>query len=243
MTTMYDAIAPLAERIPPTAPVVAGYIDGANVTDRWTDAQWNLFPHAVKIRIAVLASTNDGHVLDVENGDARPEDVPRWVTARLTHLPRATVYCGQSNWPAVKRALEPFPNLAAYTDYWLADPTGTDHVLPGTIGTQWLWTPNFDQSTMLPSWWPLASGGDVPNANCVAFKPTKTGKGYWLVGSDGGVFTEGDAPFHGSIPGNNIHLNAPVIGFDVTPDEGGYWLVSQDYGVFAFGNAEFLGHP
>jgi hypothetical protein len=27
---------------------------------------------------------------------------------------------------------------------------------------------------------------------------TKTGKGYWIVGGDGGVFTFGDAAFYGS---------------------------------------------
>ena len=28
--------------------------------------------------------------------------------------------------------------------------------------------------------------------------PTPTGKGYWLVASDGGVFAFGDAGFHGA---------------------------------------------
>jgi hypothetical protein len=28
------------------------------------------------------------------------------------------------------------------------------------------------------------------------------GKGYWLVASDGGVFTFGDAGFFGSVPGS-----------------------------------------
>ena len=39
---------------------------------------------------------------------------------------------------------------------------------------------------------------------------TADGAGYWLVASDGGVFTFGDAPFDGSLGGT--HLNAPVVG-------------------------------
>jgi hypothetical protein len=38
---------------------------------------------------------------------------------------------------------------------------------------------------------------------------TPSGHGYWLVASDGGIFTFGDATFHGST--GNVHLNAPVV--------------------------------
>jgi Galactose oxidase, central domain len=40
--------------------------------------------------------------------------------------------------------------------------------------------------------------------------------GYWLVASDGGVFSYGDAGFFGSAGG--IHLNKPVVGIAATPD-------------------------
>jgi len=36
------------------------------------------------------------------------------------------------------------------------------------------------------------------------------GQGYWLVGSDGGVFAFGAATFEGSMAGRA--LNAPVVG-------------------------------
>ena len=35
----------------------------------------------------------------------------------------------------------------------------------------------------------------------VAMMPTLTGRGYWLIASDGGVFSYGDAEFHGSTGG------------------------------------------
>jgi hypothetical protein len=65
------------------------------------------------------------------------------------------------------------------------------------------------------------------------------GDGYWLVASDGGVFTYGDAAFHGSAGG--IHLNKPIVGMAVTPDGLGYWLVASDGGVFTYGDATFHG--
>ena len=47
------------------------------------------------------------------------------------------------------------------------------------------------------------------------------GKGYWVVASDGGIFTFGDAGFHGSAAGRS---KAQIIGIAITPDGGGYWL-------------------
>jgi hypothetical protein len=41
-------------------------------------------------------------------------------------------------------------------------------------------------------------GGKILNKPIVAMASTPTGKGYWLVGSDGGIFTFGDAQFYGS---------------------------------------------
>ena len=66
-----------------------------------------------------------------------------------------------------------------------------------------------------------------------------SGPGYWLVASDGGVFSFGDARFFGST--GAIHLAAPVVGMAATPDGGGYWLVASDGGVFSFGDARFFG--
>jgi hypothetical protein len=68
---------------------------------------------------------------------------------------------------------------------------------------------------------------------------TANGDGYWLVASDGGVFSFGDAGFQGSTGG--LPLNAPVVGIAATPDGGGYWLTASDGGIFNYGDAGFFG--
>ena len=69
--------------------------------------------------------------------------------------------------------------------------------------------------------------------------PAPPAHGYWLVGSDGGIFTFGSATFHGST--GSLQLQRPVVGITPTADQGGYWLVASDGGIFAFGDAGFHG--
>jgi hypothetical protein len=63
--------------------------------------------------------------------------------------------------------------------------------------------------------------------------------GYNEVASDGGIFSFGSAPFHGSTGASP--LNRPVVGMAMTPDSQGYWLVASDGGIFTFGDAQFYG--
>jgi hypothetical protein len=81
--------------------------------------------------------------------------------------------------------------------------------------------------------------GQPLNKPMVGMSPTATGQGYWLVASDGGMFSFGDAQFRGSMGGKS--LNKPITGMSVTPTGGGYWLVASDGGIFAFGDAQFFG--
>ena len=68
---------------------------------------------------------------------------------------------------------------------------------------------------------------------------TPDGGGYWLVASDGGIFSYGDAQFYGST--GSIHLNQPIVGMATTPSGHGYWLVASDGGIFSYGDAQFYG--
>jgi hypothetical protein len=63
--------------------------------------------------------------------------------------------------------------------------------------------------------------------------------GYWLVGSDGGIFPMGSAQFYGSA--GSLHLQRPVVGIVPTKDDEGYWLDASDGGVFSYGDTQFHG--
>jgi lipoprotein-anchoring transpeptidase ErfK/SrfK len=77
------------------------------------------------------------------------------------------------------------------------------------------------------------------NAPLVGIASSRSGKGYWLLAQDGGIFSYGKAKFYGST--GAMHLNQPVVGIAATPNGGGYWLVASDGGIFSFGNAHFHG--
>ena len=67
--------------------------------------------------------------------------------------------------------------------------------------------------------------------------PTLDNKGYWLVASDGGIFSFGTAPFRGSM--GAIRLNKPVVG--MVRFGNGYLMVAADGGVFNFSERPFSG--
>ena len=44
-------------------------------------------------------------------------------------------------------------------------------------------------------------GGKQINVPVVSIAPTSSGRGYWLVAADGGMFAFGDSPFIGALVG------------------------------------------
>jgi CHAP domain len=68
---------------------------------------------------------------------------------------------------------------------------------------------------------------------------TVSGKGYWMVAGDGGIFPFGDALQHSYGSTGNIHLNQPIVGMAPTASGNGYWLVAADGGIFPFGDAVY----
>ena len=86
-----------------------------------------------------------------------------------------------------------------------------------------------------------ANDGTV-NSNVATVSLTVTNppvQGYWLLASDGGIFTFGNAGFFGSKGGQP--LDKPIVGMSRTPTSNGYWMVASDGGIFAFGGAGFFG--
>ncbi len=124
--------------------------------------------------------------------------------------------------------------------YFVADPTGTPHLVVGTAATQFAADGAYDLDDVAETGalWDLKETHHM-NSAAVAVLRTPSGNGYWIFGADGEVVTFGDAPFHGSCA--SIKLNAPAVGAAATADAKGYWIACADGGVFTFGDAQFHG--
>lgn len=81
-------------------------------------------------------------------------------------------------------------------------------------------------------------GGQALNAPAVAIISSTSGRGYLIVGRDGGTFTFGDKAFPGSLSGTR--LNAPIVAAARFGTGGGVWLLGADGGIFSL-NAPFYG--
>jgi hypothetical protein len=118
------------------------------------------------------------------------------------------------------------------------DPAWGDHACPGPVRAGQL--PAILSAAIAQIGAPPVTPTPIKlNAPIVGMAATPTGKGYWQVGADGGVFSFGDAAFYGSLGGKP--LNKPIVGMAARPTGKGYWLVAADGGVFCFGDAPFYG--
>ena len=113
---------------------------------------------------------------------------------------------------------------------------GSYTLVPSSCGGAILSGPAANNYTVLYATGAFSVTGGPPPPPSPAPPPAH---GYWLVGSDGGIFTFGAATFHGST--GSLRLQRPVVGITPTADQAGYWLVASDGGIFAFGDAGFHG--
>jgi hypothetical protein len=130
---MFDSTTP--DQIPADAKMVAGYVNGSYF---WKGIDWRRFPNAIQVHITVSA-VNTGGVLDVESGDATPDQAPGWIKARLAAgLARPAVYVNRSNLDAVIAACTAEGLVAGHHYWiWLATLDGTVPAeFPGLIAVQ-----------------------------------------------------------------------------------------------------------
>jgi len=116
------------------------------------------------------------------------------------------------------------------TDMAFEDPTGGIAVVRPNGGVYNFFGSQYHGSLgqINPALPPGGTNAATPAAPIVGGAYTKTGAGYWLVGSDGGIFAFGDAGFHGSSPGNPAWIK-PVVG--IARDDryqNGYIIVADD---------------
>lgn len=102
--------------IPLSARMVAYYGDGRYA------ASGDAFAYhagAQMVEIVVFAQTRGGHVLDIETGNASPEEAVAWVQDRRAEGRDPSVYMNASTWPSVRAAFERARVKPPH--YWVAD--------------------------------------------------------------------------------------------------------------------------
>jgi hypothetical protein len=142
---IYDSVTPTSI---PAGHQVAVYANGMY------QASWSSVAGRSKVLWIDTKGNNPGaNVLDVEPGDATPSGAVPWVKARLNaHQNQvAIVYTYLSAWQAVRANMATLPSwMQAKVRYWIADPTGVNHVVPGSSATQWYWGKYYDITTASP---------------------------------------------------------------------------------------------
>lgn len=142
---IYDSTTPSAL---PRRHAIAVYADGGYVASR----------RQVAGRRHVLWIDTNGRdpaasALDVEPGDATPSVAARWARSKLYEEPHslARIYTMRSEWQAVRHSINRLPSsMRLHVRWWIADPTGVPHIVPGSQATQWYWGPRYDISTASP---------------------------------------------------------------------------------------------
>jgi hypothetical protein len=100
--------------------------------------------------IDVTGSNTGCDALDVEPGDASPATAGTWAKARLSATAGsiAVIYTMRAEWQATRQAISKLPaQLRDRVRWWIADPTGKPHIVPGSDATQWYWGSTYDIST------------------------------------------------------------------------------------------------
>lgn len=157
---MYDGVTPAS--VPPGAALYAGYVNG-----KWQSYAGLVarFPTAKHVTICVNA-TGTARVLDVESGDATPEQAPGWCEdQRRAGEPYPVVYVGEDNWPSVRSEFgvqavaEPLYWVAAYVD----DPSQVPAIPAGAIALQYFDYGGYDAS-VVADYWPGVDPAPIPPA-------------------------------------------------------------------------------
>ena len=137
MTTMLDSVNPFA--IPADAPIVAGYVDGLY---QWSAAGWARFA-GEQVTITVKG-TPKARVADVERGNLSPAAGAAWAAAEIAGGRVPTLYMDRATYDSEPRVYG--------ANYWVADWTGTPHLVPGSVATQYARGGPYDTSVTNGVW-------------------------------------------------------------------------------------------
>jgi outer membrane protein assembly factor BamB len=124
-------------------------------------------------------------------------------------------------------------NPASGAPVWSVSVGGqANHFPTPSVGDGLLLAPNTDQVVA------FSGSAGIPGPPSPP-PPAPPNSSYWLVASDGGIFTFGNAGFYGSA--GSLPLVRPVVAMAPTASKAGYWLVASDGGIFSYGDAAFHG--
>ncbi len=151
--TMFDSTDWLA--IPANAPIVAGYCDG---TYKWPPEAWTRFS-GIKLTITVFGQAG-ANICDCEPGDLSPANAAAWAKGEVGAGRQPMIYCDRTRWAQTAPLVIGLP-----LTWWIADPTGIPHIVPGSTATQWNWLPTEDVSSVIAGWpHPIVTPIHVPPA-------------------------------------------------------------------------------
>jgi hypothetical protein len=139
----YDSVIPSA--------IPAGGIAAVYATGPYAASPSQVAGRRTVIWIDVTGTDPAASALDTEPSDATPQQAADWALARLRTRPHAIarIYTMLSEWPAVQADVASTVPAAMRSRirWWIADPTGVPHLVPGSDATQWYWGSGYDIST------------------------------------------------------------------------------------------------
>ena len=135
MIKMYDSInLPAVRRVASTHnDAVAGYVDG-----RWPDfhAMAAAFPNDHHLSIATNPA-RDADCLDVEAGDATPDQAPEWaIRQHRRGVWRPVIYANAATYPKIEEAFRKAGLPGVFIRRWVADWNGQADIPQGFDGHQ-----------------------------------------------------------------------------------------------------------
>ena len=142
----YDSVIPSA--------IPAGGIAAVYATGPFAASPSAVASRSKVMWIDVTGSDPQASALDTEPSDATPQQAATWAWNRLHQYPHALarIYTMRAEWPQVQALVASYPaNIRARIRWWIADPTGYPHMVPGADATQWYWGSGYDESTANPN--------------------------------------------------------------------------------------------
>lgn len=164
---MFDGVTPA--NVPAGAALYAGYVNGEWPSLAALSAK---FPGALHVSVTV---NTVGHatVLDVENGDATPEQAPGWAERqRSDGNPYPVVYMDYANWLLVRNqfADQAIPEPLYWVAAYVKDPTQVPAIPADAIAVQFYDYGGYDASVVADYWPgvdPAPIAESVPSAKTI----------------------------------------------------------------------------